>query len=130
MKKLKYVLKRFSKPSQQNILDYVHCKPYLKFSFIQIAKIRKITLSNPICEENPLSRLNCTCPDFRDAAFCLHSLAVLIKLGSLKEETFIAQKKKGRKPKAPFAWEQDDDSEESDTLIWTKNDKFNRNFNT
>jgi len=73
MKKLKYVLKRFSKPSQQNILDYVHCKPYLKFSFIQIAKTRKITLSNPICEENPLSCITCTCPDFRDAAFCLHS---------------------------------------------------------
>lgn len=108
-------LQRFSKPSDQNVRDYLSCRPYLKYSFIQIAKIRKIDLFLPIWEENPLSCITCTCPDFKDAAFCIHSLAVLLKKGYLKQDLFRAQKKRGRKTKVPYAWEQDNsESSEND----------------
>jgi len=104
----KNFLSKFSQPTLNEILDYVHCKPMIKYAFIQMAKIRRIDLLNPISEETPLLCIICSCPDFKDASFCLHTLAVLIKKGHLSQVSFEAQKRRGRKPQVPSAWTKDE----------------------
>ena len=101
-------LSKFSQPTLNEILDYVHCKPMIKYAFIQMAKIWRIDLLNPTSEEIPLLCIICSCPDFKDASFCLHILAVLIKKGHLSQVSFEAQKRRGRKPQVPSAWTKDE----------------------
>ena len=70
-----------------------------------------IDLLNFISEEIPLSCMSCilcSCPNFKDSSFSLHTLAVLIKKGYLSQVSFEAQKRKGRKPQVPSAWTKDD----------------------
>ena len=102
-----YFLSKFSKPSERDVQSYEECKTSIKYSFIQMAKIRKIEIDDPINNEYPLKSIRCTCPDFFNSLFCLHILGVLFHRKHISDASFVSNKKRGRKPELPSAWEND-----------------------
>jgi len=87
---------RFVKPSQKDVELYLNGNITLKQAFIQIAKIRRIEVKNPIDVESVISSVICSCPDHSLSYYCIHSLAVLFKRNLLHLENIPANEKRGR----------------------------------
>jgi hypothetical protein len=100
----------FKKPTQEEVKMYLEMAINVKRLFINLAKIREITIKTPVNANNPLSSIFCTCPDYFRASFCLHTLTLLIK------EEYISVdlpkvNQRGRKAKISFHWDETNEAE-------------------
>jgi len=107
------LLSRVSVPSLNEITEYEKGDFKIKALFINAIKIRKVCLILPMNLSNPLSCISCTCPDFRQSSYCLHSLAVLIKHNYLNSEPFLANNRRGRS-RIPLEWQNDGENEDQE----------------
>lgn len=83
-----------------------------KAAFLKCCKIRKITKANQINNEFPVLSFRCTCPDYKEVSYCIHTLSVLTKLKLLSKSSFIKKAKRGRPANVSGAYERDVDSDD------------------
>jgi len=110
-KSQKEFLKLFVKPPLSQVEQLLNETSTDKKEFLGTANIRQIIIM-PDEGQVPLRRATCSCPNFGETGFCLHSLALLLDLKILNSKQLIKKKKRGRKPKISSALEVDVVSED------------------
>ena len=111
---LKEFLDLFTKPSKNQVELYTKGSANAKEEFLSLSKIRLIKF-NGNNDKPPLKRVSCTCPNYGETGFCLHTLTILIKLKLVNIQQLLKKPKRGRKPKNTPALQKDEVESNSDS---------------
>lgn len=103
-------LEFFSLPSSQEVKRYEELGTMSKGAILNLCKIRKVSVQEKVGSDS-VYEIKCSCNDFREVNYCLHSLCLAIKKGYISGKTFTKNKKRGPKPKIGGALEREDPEE-------------------